>query len=302
MAGYDFNASYGGYAGESAGAPTPSLGLYRVLGGLGSIFWALAGPVQALPHPVFLVVGLVVAFVAAVFLLLAVRGIGRAVGAKGAFAWTLTAVILWIPAILILALFVSASAMGPPEDLTDDEIIAGVVCAAICAVVFGVAVTVLQSYCFYKAFDELGARTDSSLLKSSGTTIFAGACLMILLIGIPVYAVGWIMAAIAFFTLPQPSLASYGTGFGMPLSVPPQAPVAPAPGTDAAHWPASHAGEEIQAIPVPPESGYESEQPPAPTGPRLLSCPSCGAQLVLRATKTVPRVRCRKCGTIFNVS
>jgi uncharacterized membrane protein len=166
----------------------------KILGGIGSILLVLG----IIPY-----IGLLFSLVGFISLLIAVKQISNQYKDENIFRNFLTGFIINIAG-MIIAIVAAVSTFIPFASLSnidkDTALGLGAIVGISVALLVFYITAVISGLLFKKAFDSISKITNNDLFGWAGNLIFWGSIAMIILLGGILIWIGWILAAIAFFT------------------------------------------------------------------------------------------------------
>jgi len=199
----------------------------KTLGGVGSILVLLIFIPTA---------GVLLAIIGFIMTLIALKYIADYLKDPKVFNDALIAVVLAIIGFVVVGVIVAASVfqfagLGSLVGRTvtpSTPGIVGLITGIVAGLVIGWIVLVVSSYFFRKAYNEVGMKLNVGMFKTAALIFFIGAILTILVIGLLLILIAQILLIIAFFSIPDMSMAS---GPGMPPPPPGSPSMATQPGT-----------------------------------------------------------------------
>ena len=160
----------------------------KILGGVGAIFILLSW----LPY-----VGIGLYLIGLIFITLAIKELSSKAPEKGILKkWLISIALIFFIAISFIITLGSIATIS--NDLNQDEIIgSGLAIWFIFFVVSQIIIGIL----FKQIFTTISKITGETLFKTAANTFFWGGILSFILIGGVLFFIGWIIVAIAFFSL-----------------------------------------------------------------------------------------------------
>ncbi len=167
----------------------------KTLAGLGALFVVLS----FIPY-----IGWLLAIAGWIMLLVATHQYSKALSDNEIFKKFLVGFLLGLFSIVIALFFgvagaITTAIMGGGKE---EAVGAGIGIGLILAVLISYALTVISFYMYRQSFSRIASELGHGLIGTSGTVLFIGSILLIILVGILVLYVGWILATIGFFTAP----------------------------------------------------------------------------------------------------
>jgi len=166
----------------------------KILGGIGSILIVLG----IIPY-----IGVLFSIVGFVSLLIAVKQFSDQYKDENIFRNFLTGFIINLIG-MIIAIIAAVSTFIPFASLTnldkDTALGIGAILGISVALLVFYITSVISGLMFKKAFDSMSKFTNNDLFSWAGSLIFWGSIAVIILLGGILIWIGWILAAIAFFT------------------------------------------------------------------------------------------------------
>jgi len=174
---------------------TGNLSTPKTLAGLGALFIVLS----FIPY-----IGLLLAIVGWILLLVATHQYSKALSDSEIFKNFLVGFLLSLFGIFIALFFgvagvITGAIMGGGRE---EAVGAGIGIGFILFVLIAYVLFVLSFYMYKRSFSRIASKLGHGLIGTAGTVLFIGSILTILLVGILVVYIGWILAAIGFFTAP----------------------------------------------------------------------------------------------------
>jgi len=170
----------------------------KIVAGLGALFWVLA----IIPY-----IGWLLPIAGWIMLLVATHQYSKALSDKEIFKKFLVGFLLSlfdiVIALVALALGVAGGIIAAVFGAGEEEAVgAGIVIGLILSILIAYAFIVISFYMCKQSFSRIASKLGHDLIGTSGTVLFIGSILTIILVGFLVMYVGWILAAIGFFTAP----------------------------------------------------------------------------------------------------
>jgi len=160
----------------------------NVLGGLGSVFILFGW----IPY-----VGLILYIAGFIMLSIALKKLSDISPEKGIFRkWIISLILAFGIGILF---FIAAGAVVGLSDPNHQDVAVGsvVIFGGLTYIILQIVIGILYKQIFHGVYEITGEK----LFKTAGTTFFWGGILSIILIGAILFFIGWIIVAIAFFSL-----------------------------------------------------------------------------------------------------
>ena len=160
----------------------------KILGGVGAIFILLSW----MPY-----VGIGLYLIGLIFMTLAIKDLSSQAPEKGILKkWLISIALIFLIAIAFIITLGSVAAIS--NDLNQDEVIgSGLAIWFIFFVVLQIVIGIL----FKQIFTAISEITGEMLFKTAANTFFWGGILSFILIGGILFFIGWLIVAIAFFSL-----------------------------------------------------------------------------------------------------
>ena len=160
----------------------------KILGGMGAIFILLSW----VPY-----IGVGLYLIGLIFLTLAIKDLSTKAVDKGILKkWLISIALIFLIAISFIITLGSIAAIS--NDLNQDEIIGSGLAIWF---IFFVVIQIVIGILFKQIFTAISEITGETLFKTAANTFFWGGILSFILIGGILFFIGWLIVAIAFFSL-----------------------------------------------------------------------------------------------------
>ncbi|MGD0424721.1 MAG: DUF996 domain-containing protein [Candidatus Bathyarchaeia archaeon] len=162
----------------------------------------LGGIAEVLVLFSFIPYGWIVAIIGVILVLVATKRISEVIGDRSVFSNMLISIVASFVGIVILGVLlmsVIVSAMGGSYEGFGQNPLLGI---AVGLVVLWITM-IVHAYYFRKSFNAIAANFNADVFKTAGTIKLIGAYLTIVLIGFVIVWLGDLIAAIAFFSMPD---------------------------------------------------------------------------------------------------
>jgi len=169
----------------------------KMIAGIGSLMIAI-GFIVFIGWP-----ALVILLIGTILALMGIKGISDSYSEPGIFnnaLWALLFVIIGIIAFVVITVFsvfvgITGIAAGDLSNIW--TWLTGIIIGFVILFVF----FILHAVYIRKSFSLLSNKTRESLFNTAGLLVLIGAILTIVLVGVIILMIGWILAAVAFFTM-----------------------------------------------------------------------------------------------------
>ena len=160
----------------------------KILGGMGAIFILLSW----VPY-----IGVGLYLIGLIFMTLAIKDLSTKAVDKGILKkWLISIALIFLIAISFIITLGSIAAIS--NDLNQDEIIGSGLAIWF---IFFVVIQIVIGILFKQIFTAISEITGETLFKTAANTFFWGGILSFILIGGILFFIGWLIVAIAFFSL-----------------------------------------------------------------------------------------------------
>ncbi len=160
----------------------------KILGGLGSIFLLFSW----IPY-----LGLILYIAGLIMISVAIKRISNQALEKGIFTKWIISILLGIGIVLLMGVAFGLFMVLLGNDNSDTAIGMTLILGGISYIVLQIIIGIL----YKQIFHAIAEVTGENLFKTAGTTFFWGGILSIIIIGAFLFFIGWILVAIAFFSM-----------------------------------------------------------------------------------------------------